>query len=76
MVHFWYEDHRSHKRVDVKVTVYRFIYLLIQHIAPKHFRMVGRFGLYSRKKNKEAKKIINLWKFHKNPSNPIIITRG
>jgi hypothetical protein len=62
-VHFWYEDHRTGKRVDKKVPVFRFIYLLLQHIPPKHFRMVGRFGLYSRKKNKEAKKIINLWNF-------------
>jgi hypothetical protein len=62
-VHFWYEDHRTGKRVDKTVPVYRFLYLILQHISPKHFRMVGRYGLYSRKKNKEAKKIINLWNF-------------
>lgn len=62
-VHFWYEDHRTGNRIDKKVSVYRFIYLLLQHIPPKHFRMVGRYGLYSRKKNKEAKKVINLWNF-------------
>jgi hypothetical protein len=62
-VHFWYEDHQTGKRVDEKVPVYRFIYLLIQHIAPKHFRMVGRYGLYSRKKNKQAQKIASIWNY-------------
>lgn len=39
-VHFWYEDHQTGKRVDLKISVFRFIYLLLQHIPPKHFRMV------------------------------------
>src|SRR5699024_4280717 len=52
-VYFWYEDHRTGKRIDKKVPVYRFIYLILQHIPPKHFRMVSRYGLYSRKKNKK-----------------------
>lgn len=46
-VHFWYEDHQTGKRVDKKISVYEFIYSIVQHITPKHFRMVGRFGLYS-----------------------------
>ncbi|WP_078427704.1 IS91 family transposase [Alkalihalobacterium alkalinitrilicum] len=62
-VHFWYEDHQTGKKIDKKVSVYRFIYELIQHIPPKHFRMVGRFGLYSRRKNTQSKKIINVWNF-------------
>lgn len=62
-VHFWYEDHRTGKRVDKIIPVYRFIYLLLQHIPPKHFRMVGRYGLYSRQKNKQSQKIIDIWNF-------------
>ncbi|WP_368859684.1 transposase [Halalkalibacter sp. APA_J-10(15)] len=53
-MHFWYEDHKSRKRVDAKWPVYRFIFGLLQHIPPKHFRMVGRYGLYSRKAYKKA----------------------
>jgi hypothetical protein len=62
-VHYWYADHRTGKRVDVVSPVMKFIYDLVQHIAPKHFRMVGRYGLYSRGKNKESQKVINLWRF-------------
>jgi len=62
-VHFWYEDHRTGKRVDEIIPVYRFIYLLLQHIPPKHFRMVGRYGLYSRQKNQQSQKIVDLWNF-------------
>lgn len=62
-VHFWYEDHQTGKRVDVKISVYRFIYLLLQHIPPKHFRMVGRFGLYCRQKNKQSQKVVNIWNY-------------
>src|SRR5690606_37173179 len=47
-VHFWYEDHQTGKRVDEVVPVFQFLYDLLQHIPPKHFRMVGRYGLYSR----------------------------
>lgn len=53
-VHYWYEDHRTGKGVDVVSPVMKFIYDLVQHIPPKHFRMVGRYGFYSRGKNKES----------------------
>jgi hypothetical protein len=62
-VHYWYEDHRTGKRVDVVAPVFQFLYDIVQHIPPKNFRMVGRFGLYSRSKNKDAQKIINLWQY-------------
>lgn len=62
-VHYWYEDHQTGKRIDVVAPVMKFIFDLVQHIPPKHFRMVGRYGLYSRSKNKESQKIINLWRY-------------
>jgi hypothetical protein len=40
-VHFWYEDHQTGKRQGVKASVYKFLFDLLQHIPPKHFRMVG-----------------------------------
>jgi hypothetical protein len=54
IVHFWYEDHQTGKKVDEALPVYKFLFNLIQHISPKHFRMVGRFGLYSRRSYKKA----------------------
>ncbi|MFC7372292.1 transposase [Fictibacillus iocasae] len=62
-VQFWYEDHQTGKRVDKKVSVFRFLYELLQHISPKHFRMVGRFGLYSRRSYKRAKAVLSLHSF-------------
>lgn len=62
-VHFWYEDHQTGKRVDQKLPVYKFIFALLQHIPPKHFRMVGRFGLYSRRSYQKAKDILSLYAF-------------
>lgn len=63
MVHFWYEDHQSGERVDKKQPVYKFLFDLLQHIPPKHFRMVGRFGLYSRRSYSKAKDILSLHAF-------------
>ena len=62
-VHFWYEDHQTGKRVDKKQPVYKFLFDLLQHIPPKHFRMVGRFGLYSRRSYQKAKNILSLYSF-------------
>ncbi|MFC0613628.1 transposase, partial [Scopulibacillus daqui] len=62
-VHFWYEDHRTGKRKDVTWPVYKFIFNLLQHIPPKHFRMVGRFGLYSRRSYQKANQILSLYSF-------------
>lgn len=62
-VTFWYKDYRTEKKVVVKAPIYRFLYNLIQHIPPKHFRMVGRFGLYSRRSYKKASQAMNLYEF-------------
>ena len=63
VVRFWYEDHQTGKRVDESLSVYEFLYKLIQHISPKHFRMVGRFGLYSRRTYEKAKIVLSLYAF-------------
>lgn len=62
-VKFWYEDHKTGKRVDVTMPVFRFLQALLQHIPPKHFRMVGRFGLYSRRSYKKANQVLSLYSF-------------
>lgn len=62
-VRFWYEDHQTGKRVEEVLPVYKFLFNLIQHISPKHFRMVGRFGLYSRRAYKRARTALDLYSF-------------
>ena len=62
-VHYWYEDHKTGKRVDKKISVYRFLFEILQHVPPKHFRMVGRYGLYSRRSHRKAQEILSLYSF-------------
>lgn len=62
-VEFWYEDHQTGKRIDVKLNAFQFLIKLLQHIPPKHFRMVGRYGLYSRRSYKRANEILTLYSF-------------
>jgi hypothetical protein len=74
-VHYWYEDHRTGKRIDRKVSVFRFIYYLLQHIPPKHFRMVQRFGLYCRQKNKQSQKVIHIWNYFRTRQLQMLLTK-
>ncbi|MEH7093129.1 transposase [Cytobacillus firmus] len=74
-VHFWYEDHQTGKRVDEILPVYRFLFNLIQHIQPKHFRMVGRFGLYSRRSYKKANTVLSLYAFMRTKQLSLLLER-
>lgn len=74
-VHFWYEDHQTEKRVDETLSVYRFLYKIIQHIQPKHFRMVGRFGLYSRRSYKKANQVLSLHAFMRTKQLSLLLER-
>lgn len=64
-VRFWYEDHNTKKRKELTLEVLDFIGRLIMHVPKKHFKMVRRYGLYSRDFNKRAQKIVALWKYMK-----------
>lgn len=74
-VHFWYEDHQTGKRVDKKISVYEFIYSIVQHITPKHFRMVGRFGLYSRRSYQKANTVLSLYAFMRKKQLSFVLER-
>lgn len=74
-VRFWYEDHQTGKRVDQSWPVYKFLFNLLQHIPPKHFRMVGRFGLYSRRSYHKAKQLLSLYAFVKTKQLAMILER-
>lgn len=57
-VTFWFEDLNTKKRSYLTLTIEKFIGRILSHIPPKNFKMVRRFGLYSRRtKNKIPKKI-------------------
>jgi hypothetical protein len=46
---YWYEDHKTGKRVEVTEHVYAFIAKIIRHIPEKNFKMVRYYGIYSNK---------------------------
>lgn len=64
-VTFWYADHDDGHKVLLTVEVLEFIGKITQHISPKGFRTVRRYGVYARTKNKLAKEIVNLYNFMK-----------
>lgn len=57
MVDFWYEDHRTERRVDESLPVEEFIGRLVMHIPKKHSRMVHHYGLYRRNKGQLARSL-------------------
>ncbi len=59
-VAFWYQDHRTERRVDEKLSAAAFIGRLVMHIPKKHSRMVHRYGLYRRNKGALSKALGNL----------------
>lgn len=46
-VTFWYEDHKTKKKIVVTLKAEEFIGKLIMHIAPKHFKMARVYGIYA-----------------------------
>lgn len=64
-VTFWYENKKPKKKITVTIDVLEFIGKLTQHIHPKGFRVVRRYGLYARVKNKLSIEIIKLYNFMK-----------
>ena len=57
-VTFWYKNPNSNKEKRITLPMKKFLGRVLSHIPPKNFKMVRRFGLYSRRsKNKTPKKI-------------------
>jgi len=48
-VTYWYDDYRTKQRVEVMVSAEQFLFLLLQHLPPKHDRTVRYYGLYARR---------------------------
>lgn len=64
-VMFWYEDHNDGLKKIAECDVLEFIGKITQHIVPKGFRMVRRYGVYSRTNNRLSKEIVHLYNFVK-----------
>lgn len=58
-VKYWYREHPTDRQVFTKVSVYEFIFRLIQQIPPKGLKLIRHYGLYARVKFKKVKEIID-----------------
>lgn len=47
MIEYYYEDHETKKRVDVKEHVFEFMQKLIIHIPEAQFKMIRYYGIYA-----------------------------
>jgi len=48
-VTFWYDDYHTGERVEKTVDAEEFLFLLLQHLPPKHSRTVRYYGVYARR---------------------------
>ncbi|WP_366769660.1 transposase [uncultured Fusobacterium sp.] len=65
-VTFYYEDLFNNKeKIEITIDVEKFLSKLIIHIPPKNFKMIRRFGIYSRNIKTELKFIISRMKKYK-----------
>lgn len=46
-ISYWYEDHKTHKYIEVSEHIFQFFLKLIQHIPETQFKLVRYFGLYA-----------------------------
>ena len=58
-VTYWYTDTETKKKTTLTISVEDFIYRVCLHIPHKNFKMVRRFGIYSRRGSHKVKKILS-----------------
>ena len=47
IIHYYYEDHKTEERIEVKEQVIEFMKKLVQHIPEPQFKMIRYCGLYA-----------------------------
>lgn len=47
LISYYYEDHKTNKRIEVKEHIYSFFLKLIQHIPERQFKMIRYYGIYA-----------------------------
>jgi len=57
-VRFWFEDHKTKEKVFRELSVFDFMFAVIQHIPEKNFKLIRYYGLYSRRCVKRVGKIV------------------
>lgn len=62
---YWYDDHKTGKRITITEHVYKFIAKLIRHIPDEQFKTIRYYGLYSAKNHKYQGYFSRLYKLEK-----------
>ncbi len=69
-VTYYYDDHKSGKRIEEKISVFEFMKRVIIHIANRGFKMIRYYGIYAQKRKNKCKviKMLNekLLEYHNN----------
>lgn len=60
IIHWYYDDHKTEERVEVKEHVHQFLNKLLMHCPEKNFKMVRYYGLYSNKSRKHLNRMYEL----------------
>lgn len=55
IVRYYYDDHKSGERIEVKETAIEFIKKVIIHIADRGFKMIRYYGIYASRQKREVK---------------------
>ncbi len=61
LITYWYDDHKTNKRITVTEYVFEFIAKIIRHIPDKNFKTIRYYGIYSLKNHKYKNFIYNLF---------------
>lgn len=59
---YWYDDHKTNKRITITEHIFDFIKKIIIHIPNKNFKTIRYYGLYSAKNHKYSDYFIRLYK--------------
>lgn len=57
---YWYDDHKTNKRITVTEHVFEFIAKIIRHFPDKHFKTIRYYGIYSLKNHRYTDFFIKL----------------
>ncbi|MDY3899571.1 MAG: transposase, partial [Bacilli bacterium] len=65
LITYWYDDHKTHKRVTVTEHVFDLFAKIIRHIPNKHFKTISYYGLYTAKNHRYSSYYEKLHKLEK-----------
>lgn len=62
LITYWYDDHKTNKRITVTEHVFAFIAKIIRYIPDKHFKPIRYYDIYSLKNHRYTDFFVKLHK--------------